>query len=581
MISDRKKSDSRFFNCLLSLGSKLEIPELLNTLVEKSASFIDSQRALFSVLDMNGQVIAYYPYNYEEAELKNLNTNLQELSVKVFFPASDSFICNMVKGNPQLKRFTKVCPNCDSLLAVPVVIEEIIYGWLYLINKPDGFKQIDMQQAEAFAAVTAVAIKNSQRYLRSRQREAWITASQELTQLLLDGSEQEDSLRFITTTIREVAQADTALLVLPGVGKSWVCEIADGWQANKLIGAIFPPQGRAITALREGQGIIVDSLQNATTLRIPELADFGPALYAPLISQENKIGVLVLLRKPGKPEFPASVLPLAESVVAQAALALEISDSRHAQDMAKLLNERNRIAQDLHDLAIQQLFATGMQLNVLSQEVSHQLGQSSPILKSLENALNNVDDSVRQIRKIVHSLKEQEEDLPLAERLQREASNARLTLGFAPSFIIMIDSQPITPTTPEQEFLLATRLDRQVDEDLADDIVAVIRESLSNIARHANANSVQIKINIATEMPELESEDIEVVACEENSQLNAGTCFLRIEISDDGLGMRTDNKRRSGIANMAARAARHQGSFLAFNRAYQGGLTICWQVPLT
>ena len=94
----------------------------------------------------------------------------------------------------------------------------------------------------------------------------------------------------IAARLREVSEADTALIILPSVGDAWACEIADGYRASSLIGLVFPPDGRAMTVLEEGAGLIVDSLTRLRTLRLPELAQFGPALYAPMMLRGEGCG---------------------------------------------------------------------------------------------------------------------------------------------------------------------------------------------------------------------------------------------------------------------------------------------------
>lgn len=163
-----------------------------------------------------------------------------------------------------------------------------------------------------------------------------------------------------------------------------------------------------MSVLHEGTGMIVDSMSRAQTMRVPELAAFGSALYAPLRSRGVSSGVLILLRQIGAPEFDASELSLAESLASQATLALELASARHAQDVAALLDERDRIGRDLHDFAIQQLFATGMALDAAKQKVA--AGQADPasVEALIDSSLASIDEAVRQIRTIVHNLRERD-----------------------------------------------------------------------------------------------------------------------------------------------------------------------------
>src|SRR5665648_661950 len=143
--------------------------------------------------------------------------------------------------------------------------------------------------------------------------------------MLLSGAEQEEVLAQIAASSREVAHADTAALVLPGMGDNLVMEIVDGVAADQLIGTLMPPDGRAQTVLRDGNGLVVDSLHRARAMRVDAMRQFGPALYAPMQAEGRGVGVLVLLRLVGSAPFGRSDLDTAESYAAQAALALTVS----------------------------------------------------------------------------------------------------------------------------------------------------------------------------------------------------------------------------------------------------------------
>lgn len=298
--------------------------------------------------------------------------------------------------------------------------------------------------------------------------------------------------------------------------------------------------------------MIVDSLALANPMRVPQLRPFGPAMYAPMMVRGTGLGVIVLLREEGRAEFEASDLTMAEGLAKQAALGLELAAARHAEDVAALLAERQRIGRDLHDLAIQQLFATGMQLHGARSRLLDDGHEE--LADVLERSLNSVDESVRQIRAIVHSLREADEPVQLVERLRREASIGRTALGFAPSLIIRLDEHAIGSDPG-----LADRVDARVEPDIADDVVAVVREGLSNAARHAHASSVQVRVDV-------------------RGQGADGT--VTIEVEDDGIGVDPGRSRRSGLGNLAARARRHRGTFTMERAARGPGSRLEWRVPL-
>ncbi len=381
----------------------------------------------------------------------------------------------------------------------------------------------------------------------------WMRVSQEITTLLLEGAEEEQALQTIAARVRQIADADTCLLVLPSVKGLWLCEIADGLYADTLLGVTFPEDGRAVSVLRGRVGVLVESLADADRMLLPPLRRFGPALYAPMTVRGSGRGVILLLRKVGAPPFDASDLARAESLAQQTAVALELAASRHSEDEAHLIEERRRISRDLHDLAIQQLFAAGMQMEAARLRL---VERDEPELADvLDGALVAVDESVRQIRSIVQSLREEHGPVDLLKQLRREASIGRTALGFAPSLVVRVDGVVL-------DLALAglDALDRRIDGEIADDVVAVVREGLSNAARHAHASSVRVEVSVEGAGP---------------------SGRVRVRVEDDGVGPGPAAGRRSGLDNLVLRARRHRGcSRLAANPAGRGTV-LTWQAPLS
>ena len=482
--------------------------------------------------------------------------------------------------------------TAGSILSAPLRARGRVYGRLYLCDKDDGFDDGDAAVVLTLAEAAAVAVENARLYREARDRERWMAVSQELTTLLLSGAEEDDALTLIARRVQEVAHADTAALVLPGVGRTWVCEIAAGAHSAGLIGTLFPPEGRALTTLAHQTGLTVDSLAEAWgthDLLVPELASFGPALYAPMIHRGRGVGVMLLLRAQGAAPFTDQDLEIAELVAGQATMAFELADAQHAKEMATLLDERARIGRDLHDLAIQQLFATGMQISAARDRLCAEDADGSvdlvAVRGALESSLEAIDDSVCQIRSIVRSLRDRDEDVSVVERLRREASLARTSLGFAPSLILTVDGRGLAQAGREEEDELIEAIDAAVETDIADDMVAVVREGLSNVARHARASSVTVDVKIEGVLPGGSSL---LLAGDGPASGNAepfhGVPVVEVVCRDDGVGVDPSVRRRSGTANMAERARRHAGTFVIGPRARSDGdrrgTCFTWRVPL-
>lgn len=540
----------------LGLASHLDLPTVLQRFVSASAELTGAKYAAINVLDARGRSTTFVHTGIDDRLAAMLGRPPHAIGVLGSIPPHGTLRLDDLMHHPTFKGFPPNHPPMGSFLGAAVRVRDRVFGYLYLSEKPGGFTDEDDDAVITLAAAAAVAIQNAQMYAESERRERWLRAGQEITTMLLSGAEEEEVLAQIAASSRDVAGADTAALVLPGMGDAWVMEIVDGVGADELVGTVMPPDGRARTVLRDGNGLVVDSLSRARAMRVDAMRQFGPALYAPMQSDGRGVGVLVLLRRSGSAPFGPSDLATAETYAAQAALALVLAEARHAQDVAALLDERERIARDLHDLAIQQLFATGMQLETVRRRAARGVDPSE-LTGIVEDALDNVDSTVRQIRSIVHALRDPDASAPLAERLRREASLARTGLGFAPSLVITVDGRVLDSV--ESLDGDAGSIDDRVGEDMGDDVVAVVREGLANAARHARATAVTVRVDLTGAAP-------------------GGR--IVVEVEDDGAGLPPERDRKSGTDNLAARARRHGGTFTLGATAEGRGTLLTWEAPL-
>jgi signal transduction histidine kinase len=268
-----------------------------------------------------------------------------------------------------------------------------------------------------------------------------------------------------------------------------------------------------------------------TLLGGAEPAGYGPTVVVPLRSQESVTGVLVALRLPGGPDFQPGEVPLLTSFAEQARLAMELGETNRALRQLDVFADRDRIARDLHDHVIQRLFASGMQLqSTLRRSTDPELRER------LAHVVEELDTTVREIRTAIFDL-HTAGDGPaggLSRRLLDTAAEAAAGSGMTPSMRI---SGPI---------------DSLVPPEVATHAVAVVREAVSNVVRHAAASTVTVTVE-------------------------AGENF-QIEVVDDGVGFDPD-AARSGLRNLEQRA-RDCGGVCTVASAPVGGTRLSWRVPL-
>ncbi len=515
---------ARVITRALELTTRLDQQSALQTFVDSAVDVTGCAYGALAVLDSRGDTLQFVFSGIEPWLAERIGTPPEGHGLLGEIPDDDYLIVNDLPTG----HYPPNHPKLYNFLGVPIRIQDRVFGRLYLSNKEDGFTAEDGRNMELLAQAAAIAVENSRLYAESNTRAQWIAASRAITTALLEGTDEEDALQLIARQMRRVSKADAALIVLPSVGDTWACEICDGECASDLIGVEFPPEGRAQTVIREGTGLVVDAMTRQKNLLVPELARFGAALYAPMMAKGTPEGVIVLLRDIGKPEFDLADLSMAENVSRQAALALELAGARLTQAKAAQLEDRAQISRDLHDFAIQQLFASGMELSAVRNDLAER-GVPESVLEGLDKSINSIDESVHQIRQIIYSLRDPQATIPVLERIRREITTGTGSLGYRPTFAFSNLGEEITSG-------MHTEIDDELGSDLADDVVAVIRECLSNVARHAHASAVDVDIRI------------------ENHR-------IEIRITDNGQGVKAELSRRSGISNLAARARRHHGTF--------------------
>ncbi|MCS4484507.1 GAF domain-containing protein [Gleimia sp. 6138-11-ORH1] len=551
----RSSSDpTSLVSATLGLARQLEVGEILQEFVDQASQLTNSRFGMLATVDTWGYPTNFLYHGFSLEEQKQLTQAGLHAHFFAKVPDDQTIFVNDITASAQTDFATSSFP-IRNFYSCPVQLHSQVNVRIFLADKFGDYTEADTQLLTLLTQAASVAIENARLYREAQNRERWISASQKITSTLLHDTDEEEALALIAQTVLEVAQADTALIILPSVGYTWACEIAEGYLAPQMLGVVFPAEGRAMAVLSEGAGMIVDSLQRASTMRVEQLRDFGPALYAPMMNREEGIGVLLLLRKPGAPEFESDSLPLAEALASQAAFVLEVVSARHLEDVAAFYDERDRIGRDLHDFAIQQLFATGMQLEAAKKRVTAGGMNNDEVVSLLQDSLTSVDESVRQIRQIVHSLRDKDYDTELLERIQRETSIARTTLGFAPGLVIKVDGQVVS--TEDEELLV--EVNNRIGADLSDDIVAVIREGISNVARHAKATAANIIVKVDGKAPQGQ---------------------VTVRVIDNGRGIPLDRTRTSGLGNLRARARRQGGDCSVLPREDTSGTILTWYAPI-
>ena len=429
-------------------------------------------------------------------------------------------------------------PPMTSFLGVPIRVRDDVFGNLYLTDSArGGFSAEDEELMSALALAAGTAISNARLYHEARLRQRWLSASVEIGAQLLSPT-GEDPIRMIARHAMEVADADMVSVGLLTEDRSaLVVEEAFGLGSDNLPGQRFPTSeilsGRVV---EEGRPLLARSATlDARSSHLAGVLEAGPVMIIPLGVPERVRGTLSLVRKQGRQPFTNSDLDMAAGFASHASVALELADSRAAEQRVVLLEDRDRIARDLHDHVIQELFGIGMGL----ESVAASLGPDDNIGQRVRERVEDIDRTIRRIRTSIFGLRGALGSTAaggLRERVLEAAADLTPALGFS----------------PHVEF--SGPVDLLADAALADDVIAVVREGLANIAKHARAGTASIDLSVTTR-------EITVV------------------VTDDGAGV-GDTVRASGVANLQQRALRRGGSF-DLSAAPIRGTVLIWKANLS
>jgi signal transduction histidine kinase len=526
---------------VLSVGRELELEQVLRSIVEAAALLVDAEYAALGVIGPDGKRLsAFHTVGVGPEEIARIGP----------YPEGHGILGELIR-HPEPLRLAKLSehpasygfpahhPPMNSFLGVPIRVREQVFGNLYLTEKRGEaqFDEEDESVLSTLAVAAGVAIDNARLYEESRLRERWLQANAEITHSLMSGGPSSEVLGLIAQRAGEITDSALAAVALPMEDTdSLAVEIAFGLDADAHRGLVLP-MDRSLMGLAFSGAAPVTSSDAAHDQRIslepPRFEGLGPAVAIPIgTGEEGPRGVVLLARKDGRPVYSTTEIEPLQSFAAQAAIAMELAERRRDAEEIAVLKDRDRIARDLHDLAIQRLFATGMTLQSAGRFIEHEEAAERVV-----RAVDDLDETIKIIRSTIFGLRARDggAGTGLRARVVRAVGEATPVLGFAPSV--------------RMEGLV----DTDVPQETADHVIAVLSEALTNIARHSGAHRADVA---------LETDGREV----------------RLTVADNGRGIPSGG-RRSGLRNMAERAEQLGGS-LRVDCPEGGGTTLVWLVPV-
>jgi signal transduction histidine kinase len=514
----------------LALASELSLPIVLQRIVDLATQVTDARFGALGVIGEVGQLTDFFTTGLSARQRKEIGALPRGKGLLGYLIAHPQPVrVSNIADHPAAVGFPANHPGMTSFLGAPVVAMGKVFGNIYLTEKRNAkeFNAEDETALVVLAAQAGVAIANASLYEEMRLRERWLDALRGITSEILGGADADSLLDRIAESARVLANADMATIVTtteaPG---QLLVAAAAGEPAHRLSGHGVPA-GRSISGevMRTGKPLVFRdaSAERRAYLPMMRAGRVGPAIFVPLRVRGRATGTLMVANQKAGRIFTEQAISLVETFADQASIAIEYSRAQGDQRRLQLMDERERIAKELHDGIIQSLFAVGMGLQGTAL-----VAGSPEVAARVEAAVGELDRVILDLRNYIFGLRpgilaDRLLDQALRQLGEEVASKSGVTVQ------VSVDAET------------AAALSAQSHE-----IVQLTREALSNVTRHAKAGRASVSL----------------VRRRSNAVLT---------IEDDGIGFDANGSTHgNGLRNMRQRASGLGGEMLVTSAAARG-----------
>jgi signal transduction histidine kinase len=527
-------------DAVVAVTSGLELADVLSRIIRAACSLVGARYGALGVLGPSGERLAEFVTEgvtaAERAAIGDPPAGHGVLGLLIRNPRPQRL--RDIRQHPDSFGFPPNHPPMRSFLGTPIRIRDEVFGNLYLAEKQgpeehNEFSADDESVVVALASAAGVAIDNARLYDTSRRRALASDAIGDLTHALLEGRDEREALGAFASAVVAIAAATRVGVLLHDDGgrrylaaSSWGADLDADSEASfdDAVWDTLETSREPVVLLAETPDRNAEPQPSvAAALRVDPAS---PTAVLNLASGDADVGLVLVAWDRSHAEPLVDLRELAE-LARHAGLVLLAGRTRHTRSRMALLEDRERIARDMHDHVIQRLFATGLSLQTAAQASTDPLVQHR-----VDEAVDALDASIREIRMTIFELSQTRTDLSAEAQLRQVTSAFARGLGFAPELVV---------DGPLEELPAAVR----------DDVTAVVREGLANVMRHARATEARVCVTVGKS--------------------------VTVEVSDDGVGTQP-SQARSGLVNLAERAGAHGGRFEILAMA-PNGTALRWSVP--
>ncbi|HUR23388.1 MAG TPA: GAF domain-containing protein [Acidimicrobiales bacterium] len=538
MAGERRRREHLLLRAGFDLAADVTPAVVVQRIVDLAAELADAARACLIVLGDDGQVRRFVTSGVARERRKVDRTEVEQGLLGPVLRSGQAVRITGVKGDPSLVGLSRD-HDPVAVVAVPVHAGRRQLGALWLVDSEAGeeFTEDDERALGFFAAQAGVALENARLLEEARVRQRALEGVKEVSQALLEGRSTDDVLQLVARWAQELVGSSFAGVATPiGEGDTLVVRVVEGDHTEGMVGRCFNAansiSGEVIRTLRPV--IVADaSVDHRTSQPMVQRGVLGPALFIPLAMRDRPFGTLAVANVRGGSVFSADDVLVVQTFANEATVALEYARIREELERLTLLEERERIAMELHDGVVQTLFAVGLSLQVEGED------EPEDMRRRRFDAVTSIDRAIRDLRNYIYGLSPEDLADRHLERALRDMSSS-----FEQSALIEI----VTSIDPRAASALAHQ---------SDTVLQAAREAVSNAVRHSGAGRIELRFFVVGQ---------EAV----------------VEVADDGRGFDaghvTGNGR--GLANLKSRAET-LGGVLEIEPVTGGGTMVRIRVPLS
>jgi len=460
----------------IAISSELSLDGVLTRIVEAAAHVTSAQYAALGVIDASGTALERFVTHGVDDETRARIGDLPRGRGVLGALISDARTLRLhaISDDPRSVGFPPGHPEMRTFLGTPIRLRGVAYGNLYLTEKAGGaeFDEQDEELVSLLSAQAAVAIENARLYESATAWSRQLESMQEISEALVGELDLPKLLQLVVERMRELIDARVVAIALP-VADGLRLEAIAGDGADTLLHTVIAQTSKIGNVFARGRSERGDSIIDDPEV-VQEVArrfDAVTGLYVPLVSSGASIGIAFAHDKLNRdPRFSSADLRVAEAFAQRASVAVELSQRVQRDSLRRMFEgqelERRRLARELHDETGQAL--TSVLLGLKAVETSDDVPVALAALREL------VVNTLQDVRRLAVELRPKAlDDFGLLPAVERLVETFRAATGIEVQFESRLGEE---------------RLPAEVETTL----YRVIQEALTNVAKHAAAQSVSV-----------------------------------------------------------------------------------------